>query len=238
MADLLDEGDYRIAELPVVDENGDAGDGTTGATLVVIAPDGTTSTPAVSSPDGGQNWASAPYELTMPGEWVERWSVTGRGAGKARNVVLVAPDPTSAPSGGRVYATTADYARWLQAAPPAGSRRALAEASREVEQMTTLAVYDVDDDQLPTDTAIAAALRDATCAQAEYAQTSGDANLVGAGTPSGITQVGLGSLSYTKTASPGIGGAAGNARWSTSAWQILQRAGLTGGAPGEPAWNW
>ncbi len=238
MANLLDEGDWRIATLGVVDDQGDPGDGTTGAVLTVIAPDGTTTTPAVSSPDGGPTWESAPYELTSPGEWVERWAVTGRGAGKARNVVLVAPDPTSAPSGGRVYATTADYARWLGTAPPSGSRRALAAASGEVEQMTRLAIYDVDDDQLPTDTAVAAALRDATCAQAEYAQTSGDANLVGAGTPSGITQVGLGSLSYAKTASPGIGGAAGNTRWSTSAWQILQRAGLTGGAPGEPAWNW
>lgn len=135
------------------------------------------------------------------------------------------------PSAVRVYATEAEYATWLGVEEaPAGAATALIRASRAVDQMLLTAVYDVDDDGLPTDTAHAEALRDATCAQAEYAAAAGDPNLVGAGAPSGaITQVGLGSLSYAKTAAAGIGGTSGLARWSSEAWQILQRAGLTGG---------
>ncbi len=133
----------------------------------------------------------------------------------------------------RVYATEAEYADWLGLDdPPAGAATALRRASMVVDEMLFGAVYDVDDDRLPTDTDVAEALRDATCAQAEYGRTTGDASMVGA---AGITTVSLGSLSYTKAAT---GTAAttsgGNGRWSPTAWGILQRAGLTGATP----WEW
>ncbi len=226
-----DVGDYRIATLEVTDVDGNPGDGTTTATLTVVDPDDATTTPAVTSGAGGHNWASAAYEFTQPGEWIERWTVTGRGAGKQRTTILVAPDPGDVPSGGRVYATTADYARWLDTAPPAGSRRALAAASRVIDDMLRTAVYDVDDGGLPTDTDVIAALRDATCAQAEFGRAAGDSNFVGA---AGVTQVALGSLSYTKAAAgTGSAAAGGNGRWSATAWGILSGAGLTGNGPWE-----
>lgn len=133
----------------------------------------------------------------------------------------------------RVYATPDEYADWLGVDdPPTGSETALRRASMVVDQMLLGAVYDVDDDRLPTNADVVEALRDATCAQAEYARATGDASLVGA---AGITQVSIGSLSYTKAAT---GTAAtttgGNGRWSPTAWEILQQAGLTGHVP----WEW
>ncbi|GAA1026827.1 hypothetical protein GCM10009557_05900 [Virgisporangium ochraceum] len=226
-----EEGDFRIATLSVVDADGSAGDGTTTAVLTVIRPDGTTTQPTVTPSDGGATHTAAAYEFTAAGEWVERWVVTGKGAGKQRTTLLVAPDPAAALTGMRVYATTTDYATYLLAAPPAGARRALAAASREVDRMLLTAIYDVDDDGLPTDADVAEAMKLATCAQAEYAKLTGDANLVGAGA---ITQVGLGSLSYTR-AKAGVG-VDGNPRWAQAAWDLLQQAGLTGHPVGEPGW--
>ena len=224
---MSDVGDWRVATLTVVDSDGDPGDATTAATLTVVAPDGTTSTPATATADDGHHWTAAGYEFTAAGEWIERWTVTGKGAGKERTTILVAPDPTAGPSGQRVYATTEDLANWLRAAPPAGSRRALAEASRDVDQMLLTAVYDVDDDGLPTDADVIAAMRDATCAQAEYARALGDPTGVGAGR---ITQAQIGSVSFQRSAASGPAGSAPS-RYSPQAWQILQQAGLTGHEP-------
>lgn len=220
-----DVGDWRIATLTVVPF-----DATTAVTLAVIAPDGTTTAPAVASSDGGATWASNPFELTTAGEWLERWTVTGTGTGKQRNTVLVAPDPTAVPAGARVYASTADLATWLRAAPPSGARRALAEASRLVDEMLLTACYDVDDDGMPTAAAVIAALLDATCAQADWARASGDTNLVGAGRPASFT---LGKLAVQRQTLGGTGGAGVGPRgdWSPQAWRLLQQAGLTGGGP-------
>lgn len=227
---MTDVGDFRVATLSVVDADGTPGDGTTNATLTVVAPDGTTSTPSVSTTDSGPSWESTPYELTAPGEWIERWVVTGRGAGKQRTSVLVAPDPADVPSGARVYATTGDYATWLQAAPPAGARGALARASKAVDQMLVCAIYDVDDDGLPTDADVAAAMRDATCAQAEFAGATGDPLTVGATQFHSMT---IGSISLGRGYN--AAGSAAPGRYSTQAWELLQQAGLVGGnGPMEP----
>lgn len=129
----------------------------------------------------------------------------------------------------RAYATEAEYAEWLGLEEaPAGAATALLRASRMVDQMLISAVYDVDDDSLPTDVAVAEALRDATLAQAEYARANRDASMVGAVQ---ATQVSIGSLSYTRASGTAGTAGGGAGRWSPLAWQILQQAGLTSMSP-------
>lgn len=75
---MPDVGDFRTPTLTV-----SPADGTTAATLAVVAPDGTSAAVAVTGSGGGTAWAAtAPYEFTAEGVWVERWTVTGTGKGK------------------------------------------------------------------------------------------------------------------------------------------------------------
>ena len=210
-------GDWLVPTLTVSTH-----DGTTAAALVVIAPDGTETPLTPTTADTGATWTAPAYELTMPGEWVERWTVTGTGRSKERRTLLVAPDPTDVPDGTRVYATTADYALHLRAAPPANSRLALARASAAVDDMLLCAVYDVDDDGMPTDTAVIAALKEATCVQAQDARA---AKAAAAGSFS------IGSVSVTRSAPQTV---REEDYRSPRAWAVLQRAGLTGASP----WSW
>lgn len=81
------------------------------------------------------------------------------------------------------FATAADLADWLPAAVEIDGQ----EASRQLVRATSLieraarAPYTVDSvTDLPTDTAVAAALRDATCAQVEFwAETSEEHDIDG-----------------------------------------------------------
>lgn len=131
---------------------------------------------------------------------------------------------------GRVYATSSDYATYTGATAPSGIDRSLAAASLLVEtEMLRTAVYDTDDDGLPTDTDVIEAMRDATCAQAEYSRAQGDANLVGAGQVSAFS---IGGLSVTKGASSVQSRSPWPSTWSPVAIRILDAAGLLGTAPG------
>lgn len=210
-------GDWQIPTLAV-----SVHDGTTTAALTVVAPDGTTAALVPTTADTGATWTAPAYELTMPGEWVERWTVTGTGKSRERRTLPVAPDPTDVPAGQRVYATTADYAKQLRAAPPANSRLALAQASAAVDDMLLTAVYDVDQAGLPTLPAVIAALMQATCVQAQDARA---AKAAAAGSFS------IGSLSVTRSAPVKV---REEDYRSPRARRVLQRAGLTGTAP----WSW
>jgi hypothetical protein len=127
-----------------------------------------------------------------------------------------------------VYATEAEYAAWLGTAAPAGSTRALRAASGRVDELLIAAVYDVDEDGMPTDEAHLAALRDATCAQADYQRAVGDPNSVGAAGQWASVSIGSASLSRGQAAG---GGTASSPKYSSEAYGILQRAGLI---PREP----
>lgn len=210
----LEVGDWQVPTLTV-----SVHDGTTAAALVVIAPDGTETSLTPTTADTGATWSAPAYELTMPGEWVERWTVTGTGKSKERRTLLVAPDPTEVPDGQRLYANTSDYAKYLRAAPPANSRLALAKASAAVDDMLLTALYDTDDDGMPTDAAVIAALKEATCVQAQDARA---AKAAAAGSFS------IGSLSVTRSAPQTV---REEDYRSPRAWRVLQRAGLTGHAP-------
>lgn len=67
-------------------------------------------------------------------------------------------------SGGSGYAEAPD----VTIAPPVDYDRLLARASELIDDHVRTAVYDVDDDDLPTDADVIAAFRDAVCAQVEY----------------------------------------------------------------------
>lgn len=106
-------------------------DGTTSATLIVYAPDGTSSDGGPATPteveaevDGEtvtvQRWTAPALLLDQPGTWVLDWTVTGTGAGQESQQVYVPPaaepaelpvvDPTTDIGMVRVLATDVDVA--------------------------------------------------------------------------------------------------------------------------------
>ncbi|MYR45086.1 hypothetical protein [Streptomyces sp. SID5910] len=177
---MPDVGDQVTARLTVAPY-----DQTTMAALVVTAPDGTVSTPVVSSVDGGQTW-TAPLVYTLAGVWLLRWTVTGAGASVENQQVSVAPTPGAGASG-RVYATTTDLANYLRAAPPVDSAGLLEDASRMLDaRVLTYCRYDVDNAGLPSDPDVAAAIGRAVCAQVAWWDEVGDSR--------GAAGVGYGSV--------------------------------------------
>ena len=214
----LDAGDWRTPHLLV-----NPYDSTTAVTLTVTTPAGATISPTVSASTMAGRWDAVSYQLAVAGEWVETWTVTGTGAGRESTVLLVAPAPT-ATSEGRVYATTTDLANGLHSAPPAGSRVLLKRASRDVDDALLCAIYNVDDDGMPTDTEVSAALRAATVEQVCGMLASGDAKGIGAQTPQSFSIGGL-NVNTAGTGPAKIG------RLYRQAWLILQQAGLTNFGP-------
>lgn len=73
---MPDVGDFRTPNLTI-----SPFDGTTTATVTVVAPDGTAAAPVAATGANGVYTANASYEFTAAGIWVERWTVTGTGKG-------------------------------------------------------------------------------------------------------------------------------------------------------------
>lgn len=134
-----------------------------------------------------------------------------------------------------VYATPQEYADWLHPetapgteTPPAGAERALRAASGRIDELLISAYYDTDAAGLPTDADVAEALRDATCAQADYQAGIGDKNSTGTAGQWGSVKLGSASMARGSTA----GGVTKTpSKYSSEAYGILQRAGLI---PSEP----
>lgn len=159
---MPDVGDVVTARLAV-----DPADGTTAATLLVTRPDGTTVSPVATAADGGATW-TAPLTYTLAGLWRLSWTVTGTGASVQHDVVSVAPAPAVTVVG-RSYATTTQLATALQQAPPLDAVALLERATQLLDtDFLRAAVYDVDDDGMPTDPVVAAAFADAVCSQVEF----------------------------------------------------------------------
>lgn len=212
---MPEAGDTQTATLTV-----SPADTSTEAALSVRAPDGTTSAPTATPSSSRSVWtADVPYPVA--GVYYFMWSATGTGAGVERYQVSVAP---FLPGTGRRYATTTDLANWMEAAPPLNGDRLLRNATRYLDnRMLKTAVYDVDDDDMPTGAAVIVALRDATCALVEWWNTKG---ITGADPSAEYTTVSIGSATLTKT--PGAGGAPADPRMSLEAAEILAGAGLLG----------
>lgn len=207
------------------------------ATLTTISPANvSTARPVIPNGDNSRWEADDAYQFTTAGQWTERWTVTGTGASTIDKTVEVGTYTNPATTA-RVYATSADYANELHAAPPTGIRRMLITASRVVDRMLRTAFYDTDDDGYPTDAAHIEALKVATCLQAEFAAASGDKNLVGAARPGGFS---IGKIAVQKAApaATGLGGLGERGDWSPRAWEVLQAAGLTGHEPTGPGPVW
>lgn len=127
----------------------------------------------------------------------------------------------------RVYATEDDYKTWTGDDTATATTAQLRNASLVVDELLATAVYDVDEDDLPTDDAVIEALRDATCAQLEWWNETGDTSGVGA---SGQFQsASIGSASYTRgdttsTTNPGGG------IYAPATLRVLSTACLLGGS--------
>lgn len=199
------------------------------ATLTVTTPLAVAGSPiACTSSAGGQtHTATTPVLFNGPGLWAYRWDVTGTGAGTRYDTVAVAPPPSTVPEAGRVYATTADYARWLSAAPPAGAYRALWVASRRVDELLATSLYDTDTDGYPLDVEHRRALRLAACAQADYMRAIGDP--YGRGALGTLSSVSIGSVSVGRATT--ASGTTAPPRFSTDAVQFLAEAGLLNHGP-------
>ncbi|MFG2780825.1 hypothetical protein ACGFY7_23595 [Streptomyces prunicolor] len=159
---MPDVGDLVTAKLTV-----SPFDNTTAATLLVLRPDGTTVSPVVTGADGGATW-TAPVVYTLAGIWRLSWTVTGTGASVEHELVSVAPAP-AAMADVRSYATTTQLANALHAAPPLDAVALLERATQLLDSdFLKTAVYDVDDDGMPTDPVVVAAFAEAVCAQVEF----------------------------------------------------------------------
>lgn len=127
----------------------------------------------------------------------------------------------------RVHATSLDLAGEPWNLEPADPDALLARAATIIRNLTLTAVYATNADGTPTDPGIAAALRDATCAQAVWFDDTGD---TGSGAASVYSTVSLGSarLSVGGAGSPANVGV-NQSRISPEAVQILANAGLVTG---------
>lgn len=72
-----------------------------------------------------------------------------------------------------IYATSGDYTAYADGAAPANIDALLRSASRLVTRQLSTAIYDVDDDGLPTDAGNLQAVKDATCEQVTVWQALG-----------------------------------------------------------------
>lgn len=138
----------------------------------------------------------------------------------------------------RVYATEADYEVWVGAdesgatvTVPADIDRQLARASLDVEQATLTAVYQVDSDGFPTVAAVEDALRDATCAQVEWWQSTGDE----LGTGGGYDDVQIGSVRLARRQPATLANGPTPGALAPRAVTILTLAGLIGQGVQTPA---
>lgn len=132
----------------------------------------------------------------------------------------------------RTYATAADYARiaeedWDGDAPTLLKR--LRSASIEVEKLTRLSRYDVDDDGYPEDANVSDAFTEATVAIAEYWVGTDDPT--GADAVAGAVKIGSVSLGTTPSNQDAMSAADRlQRRIGSRAIDILTNAGLIGSA--------
>jgi hypothetical protein len=210
-----DVGDWRTPALSVAPF-----DGTTVATLTITAPDLTVTHPTATTGDAGASWAAPTYQLTQAGQYIETWSVAGTGAGVQSLTVDVVPQPPASLAGS--HATTADYARYIGKVPPGNLAYLLRKASHEVDRTILSTQYDA------ADATVLATLAEATCWQVDFWLINGWTD----GQPPVYDSVSIGSVSLTRSSQGAISGPGnGQARLGADAWQVLQTAGLTGGAP-------
>ena len=125
---------------------------------------------------------------------------------------------------GRVYATPEQLTAWTGRPAPPGADRLRARASEDIDDALLTAVYYTDATGMPTCPIILQALADATCAQVEYQQATGDDG-TGAAGRWGSVSIGPVSLSDRRDSTEG----AGAVDLAPRAHRALRRAGLLPG---------
>lgn len=124
----------------------------------------------------------------------------------------------------RVYATPADYQSFTGQAAPADAEQLLAAATRMLESTVfRLCWYEVDADGMPSNTTVAAALRDAVCAQVAWWEELGDS--VGAA-GAGWGSVSIGSVSLSRPTA-GTGDSSAARQVAPQVWDVLTAPDLT-----------
>lgn len=127
-----------------------------------------------------------------------------------------------------MYATPNDLVAYLDPVPD-NAEVLIRRASRLVNDAILTAVYDVDDEGMPTDQRIAEALVEATCEQVAAWDEAGE---TGTGAASEYGSVSIGSVTLSDRRGGGSqGGGSAAERLCPQARMILQQAGLTGHAP-------
>lgn len=213
---MADIGDREQLTLTVSPADGS----TTAAASARLLPDGTPVTLDVL-PDVDRSVWTAFLPITALGAWRITWTVTGTGAGVEYDTVyaLGGPDPAA----GQSYATLADLAMFTGSEPGPDAGRLLVKASRKVDLMLIGSVYDTDDDEMPTQPKVIAALRDATCAQVQYWDETGDTT--GSNAAAGWRDVSIGKVRLSRTVG-GSGNTAVAQEFAPTAIDILRVAGL------------
>lgn len=167
----------------------------------------------------------ARFTYPEAGIWWVQVTVAGTGEGRAPQPYRVAVGPAGPGTDPRhTYATSADLARVLNAAPPLDAERMLRDATQLVDDALLFAVYDVDDDGMPTDPAHALAMQLATCAVVKWWDDNG---WDGSGAEGQVQSASIAGVSLGFARSQGgrvdlVG---------TKARQILTEAGLLGHGP-------
>lgn len=225
--DRYEDGDDVTLRVRVEPEGGVPTDGTTVAIVRATPPDGGIPISPTALPNDDRSIWQATLPGVSEGEWVIEWTVTGTGSGIRSYVLSVAPNadqPGVPPS--RSYASTADLANYLDDQPPERARTLLRRASRKVDELLRCAIYDVDTDGYPTDAGVAAALRDATCAQVEWWSETGDE--AGTGSVAALAGAQIGTVRL-----PGGSGSGGSAslEFAPDAQSFLAAAGLSNQGP-------
>jgi hypothetical protein len=137
------------------------------------------------------------------------------------------------------YATVGDLDGPLDYVP-ANAQVLLDRASRQIDRAIQCAIYDVDDDGLPTDAAVTTALKEATCEQVAYNLEVGNKSGIPHGLQSGVPS-GSSAGEIALSRGPSAGGASADQPWlGDQAASILRTAGLLGPGPqvgdGGSAW--
>lgn len=219
-------GDTRRPTLTI-----DVYDVNTVVVLTVTSPLGVVTTPAVTGVAG--TWtANAPYTLTAPQRWTERWvstnAVSGLGAGSATfEIDVEATPPALGPGQSAALATVAQYAAIIGGPLPTNLARLLRVASSTIRNEIGGAVWDI------ATAATAAVLAEATCEQVAWAKGNGWVN----GYPVATRALSIGSASLGATINPGAGGSGATPTLSPIARELLLGAGLLGGEPDQFGWG-
>jgi hypothetical protein len=201
-------------------------DDDTAVALTVHPPTGTPFVATVTRDELTGKWVAL-VTYTMAGVWQMVWVITGVGAGS--RVQKVAVGPASIGSDPRhTYANSAQLTHYLNEAPPLDADWRLRNASALVDEVLIGSVYDVDEDEMPTNTKIIKAMMEAVCETVRWWAEIGDD---GTGATAMLASASISNVALGWNSGGKGTRAAAAARLGPSTMSILRVAGMLGHAP-------